>query len=66
MTADDMVDMTARWQAEGSPAPPPGRLAPPAAYASATAFEPAEDAETLEAVCLLIALAYPADRDVNA
>jgi hypothetical protein len=59
ITAADMLELTAEWVAAGSPAPRV-KFTPPTAYASSSAFDRDEDAETFTAVCLLLAIAHPA------
>ena len=59
ITAATMLELTAEWVAAGSP-DPGARLTPPAAYASAAAFDRTEDAETFAAVAVLLAVAHPA------
>jgi hypothetical protein len=57
MTAASMLELTAEWAA-GRPTPAVW-VAPPVAYASAAAFDRDQDAATLSAVSLLLALAHP-------
>jgi hypothetical protein len=57
ITAGAMLELTAGWVAAGSPS---ARFTPPVAYASSTAFDRDEDAATLAAVSLLMAVAHPA------
>jgi hypothetical protein len=59
ITAATVLELTAEWAAAGSP-DPGARFTPPVAYASSAAFDRAEDAETLAAVALLMAVAHPA------
>ena len=59
ITAATVLELTAEWVAAGSPGPG-ARFTPPVAYASSAAFDRDEDAETLAAVCLLLAVAHPA------
>jgi hypothetical protein len=54
-----MLQLTAEWVAAGSP-DPGARFTPPVAYASSAAFDRGEDADTLAAVALLLAVAHPA------
>jgi hypothetical protein len=64
VTAATMLELTAGWLAVGSPAPG-ARFAPPAAFASSAAFDRSEDAATLAAVALLMAVAHPAMPDLD-
>jgi hypothetical protein len=57
ITARDTLELAAGHAAAGSPSK---RFAPHVAYASSAAFDRDEDAATLDAVCVLIALAHPA------
>ncbi len=59
ITAATVLELTAEWVAAGSPGPG-ARFTPPVAYASSAAFDRDEDAETLAAVALLLAVAHPA------
>jgi hypothetical protein len=59
ITAATVLELTAEWVAAGSP-DPGARFTPPVAYASSAAFDRDEDAETLAAVALLLAVAHPA------
>ena len=59
ITAATVLELTAEWVAVGSP-DPGARFTPPVAYASSAAFDRDEDAETLAAVALLLAVAHPA------
>lgn len=61
LIASEILDLTAGWVADKRPAPAGGRFTPPVAYASSCAFDRDEDAVVLDAVCLLLALAHPAD-----
>jgi hypothetical protein len=58
-TAAAMLELTAAQPASGSPGTA-GGFAPPVAYASSAAFDRDEDAATLSALALLMALAHPA------
>ena len=58
-TAVSMLELTAAQPASGSPGTA-GGSAPPVAYASSAAFDRDEDAATLSAIALLMALAHPA------
>ena len=59
ITAGAMLELTAEWAASGGPGPAAG-FAPHVAYASSAAFDRDEDAATLAAVALLMAVAHPA------
>jgi hypothetical protein len=59
VTAGAMLELTAEWAASGEPGPAAG-FAPHVAYASSAAFDRDEDAGTLAAVSLLMAIAHPA------
>jgi hypothetical protein len=59
ITAATVLELTAEWAAAGSP-DPGARFTPPVAYASSVAFDRDEDAGTLAAVALLMAVAHPA------
>ncbi len=59
VTAAAVLELTAEWAAAGSPGPG-ARFTPPVAYASSAAFDRDEDAGTLAAVALLLAVAHPA------
>jgi hypothetical protein len=58
-TAVSMLELTAAQPASGSPGTA-GGSAPPVAYASSAAFDRDENAATLSAIALLMALAHPA------
>jgi hypothetical protein len=62
ITAGAMLELTAGWVAAGSPG---ARFTPPVAYASSAAFDRDEDAATLAAVSLLMAVAHPAAGGVS-
>ena len=59
ITAATVLELTAGWVAAGNPGPG-ARFTPPVAYASSVAFDRDEDAGTLAAVALLLAVAHPA------